>query len=198
MNNEAIFAAYEQIADVYVAQRDQFKSQRYLERFAELVPEGSSILDVGCGGGLPVDGFLIDRGYQVHGIDLSSRMIELALANVPQATYELANMSELQPSQFTVGGIVSLYAIFHTPRERHAELLGTFASFLPSGGAMLISMGASDWEGTDSFHGVDMSWSHFGSEINLDLVSDAGFAVLHAEIDHSSDESHQFIIAVKL
>jgi hypothetical protein len=35
----------------------------------------------------------------------------------------------LKSGEYKVDGIVSFYAIFHTPRDRHANLLKVFASF---------------------------------------------------------------------
>ena len=195
MDNDAVREGYERIADTYVAQRDQFKSLRHLSRFADLLLPGRSVLDIGCGGGLPADAYLVDHGFQVHGLDISSRMIEIARENVPTATYDIADMTELHPDQFAVDGILSLYAIFHTRRERHGELLETFASFLSPGRAMLITMGANQWEGTEDFHETEMSWSHFDAATNSNLVERTGFQVIVDEIDHSAGEQHQVIIA---
>lgn len=122
-------------------------------------------------------------------------MIALARGNVPKATYEVRDMLDLEGNAYRVDGIVSFYAIFQTPREQHPALLSTFASFLPQGGTMLITMGADAWEGIDDFHGTPMSWSHYGADTNRALVELAGFNVLVSEIDRSANEAHQVIIA---
>jgi cyclopropane fatty-acyl-phospholipid synthase-like methyltransferase len=197
MTNEFVRDAYNRIASTYANQRDQYHTLPYLEQFAALIPTGKSVLDVGCGAGLPVDAFLAERGHPVHGVDISSRMIELAQTNVPQATYETRDMSSMTTAEFRVSGIVSLYAIFHTPRDQHQELLRKFASFMPDRGALLISMGSGEWEGyEDDFHGSGMFWSHFGPDKNIRMVESAGFKVKVNEIDRSGNEAHQFIIAI--
>ena len=198
MENEAVRAGYERIAHIYDAQRDQFKSIPWLEQFVELIPPGGSVLDVGCGAGRPVDAYLVEHGYAVHGLDLSQAMIELARTQVPAATYEVRDMLDLRVGEYRVDGIVAFYSIFHTPRKRHQDLLDVLASFLSPGGAMLITMGADDWEGVeDGFHGARMYWSHYGAERNVEMVENAGCRVLVSEIDHSGDEQHQVIIARK-
>ncbi|MGH9204110.1 MAG: hypothetical protein ACRD2A_23020, partial [Vicinamibacterales bacterium] len=91
---------------------------------------------------------------------------------------------------------VSFYAIFHTPRRKHAALLSTFATFLKPGGRLLITMGAKKWEGIESdFHGTEMYWSHYGRDENRTLVETAGFEVFIDEIDESGGERHQVILA---
>ncbi len=67
--NDTVRQSYERIADTYAAQRDQFQSKRFLERFIELVPAGGTILDIGCGAGRPVDTFLVEHGFAVIGLD---------------------------------------------------------------------------------------------------------------------------------
>jgi 2-polyprenyl-3-methyl-5-hydroxy-6-metoxy-1,4-benzoquinol methylase len=194
---DIVRASYDRIADDYVNNRDRFVSLPYLERFGRFVAAGGSVLDVGCGGGVPVAAELVRREFAVHGLDLSERMVELARQNVPSATFDVANMLELSDGQFAVDGIVSFYAIFHTPRERHQELLTRFATFLPAGGPLLVTMGASDWEGSEDFHGAPMIWSHYGAARNAQIVESAGFDIVHDEIDRSGGEAHQVILALR-
>lgn len=192
---ELVRRGYDIAADSYSARRDLFENDDQLERLRSFLPPPATVLDVGCGSGIPVDRHLVDHGYRVIGIDVSSRQIELARSSVPEARFEVANMLDLEPGRFLVDGIVSFYAIFHTPRERHGDVLETLASFLRPGGAMLITMGAGDHEGIeDDFHGVEMFWSHFGPERNHELVEAAGFDVVSDEIDERR-ERHQIILA---
>lgn len=196
MGNALIRDGYDRIACTYAAQRDQFRSIKYLEAFIELMPTGATILDLGCGAGKPVDEFLVEHGCTVQGLDISERMIDLARQNVPQASYEIRDMSDLAAGDYSVDGIVAFYSIFHTPRDQHQSLLDRFASFLPKGGAILITMGSGEWEGIeDDFHGARMHWSHFGADRNVEMVEHAGFRVLLNEIDRSGNEAHQIIIA---
>jgi len=196
MTNDLVKQGYEKAADDYAAKRDQFKSLKYLEQFSQLVKKHGTILDVGCGAGKPVDEYLVQVGFGVNGIDIAPRMIELAERNVPGAFYEIKDMSELKNGEYCVDGVVSFYAIFHTPRVKHQEILNKFASFMPNGGYILITMGAGEWEGTeDDFHGARMFWSHFGAEKNAEFVENAGFEIILNEIDTSGEEKHQVIIA---
>ena len=69
-------------------------------------------------------------------------------------------------------------------------------SFLQPGGLLLLTMGASEWEGKeDDFCGAEMYWSHYGAEQNLKLVKEAGFSVLFNEIDTTGGEKHLIVLA---
>jgi cyclopropane fatty-acyl-phospholipid synthase-like methyltransferase len=196
MNNDLVKKGYDKAASEYDLKRNQFDNRKYLESFSKHIKKGTTVLDVGCGAGRPVDEFLIKKGFAVNGIDISSRMIKLAEKNVPQAFYEVKDMTRLQEGEYCVDGIVSLYAIFHTDRKNHSELLKKFASFMPNGGVLLITMGAEDWEGSEeNFHGAEMFWSHYGAEKNKELVEQAGFTIILNEIDTAGGEKHQVILA---
>ena len=75
--------------------------------------EGKTVLDAGCGGGALAT-LLASRGARVTGLDLSPRLIELAIRHDPQHTihYQVANLSEPQPEfaeQFdAIGGYLML------------------------------------------------------------------------------------------
>ena len=195
--NQKVKAGYNIAAKNYSSEfRDQFKNEKHLAELVGVLQPGSKILDVGCGAGQPVDTYLISKGMTVTGIDISEAQIELAKSYVPDGEYEVKDMSELKDGEYQVAAVVSFYAIFHTPRKNHLDLLKKFKSFLKPNGYLLITMGASDWEGKeDNFCGSEMYWSHYGPEKNLDLVSQAGFEIISSEIDLSGGEKHLVILA---
>lgn len=199
MNNDFVKQGYNKAAENYASKRVQFKNNKYLEKLNELLPPHSRILDIGCGAGKPVDSFFVSKGHTVTGIDISEKMIELAKQNVPQAEYKVEDMTELKDGEYNVNAVVSFYAIFHTPRKTHQELLHKINSFLTATGYLLITMGSSEWEGKEAdFHEAEMFWSHFDSRKNRELVEKAGFEVLVDEIDGTGGEKHQVILARKI
>ncbi|KKR09586.1 MAG: hypothetical protein A3D24_04580 [Candidatus Blackburnbacteria bacterium RIFCSPHIGHO2_02_FULL_39_13] len=169
-----------------------------MDRLSEQLAPGSTVLDIGCGAGIPVDKYLEGHSYKVIGLDISEKQIELARKNLPNQSFKVKDMSELAEGEFQVDAVVSFYAIFHTPREQHLELFKRVISFLPQSGFILVTMGSGEWEGTeDDFHGAKMFWSHFGADKNKELIEQAGFNILFDEIDESGGEKHLVILAKK-
>lgn len=198
MKNNLVRQGYNKVAEDYSSERDQFKNNKYLRKLVELLKPGATILDIGCGSGVPIDKYLIAKGIKVIGIDISKKQIELAKRNVPGATFEVKDMSILRENEYQVDAVLSFYAIFHTPREKHEELFRQINSFLPTGGLILVSMGASDYEGLeDDFHGTHMWWSHYSPDKNKKIIISAGFEILLDEIDVGGGEKHQIIMARK-
>src|ERR1035437_10954279 len=149
MNKGLIREGYNTAADDYSKTRNQFNNIKYLKKFASLLKPNSVILDIGCGAGLPVDGFLVESGHKVMGIDISGRQISLARRNVPKGSFEVKDMSELKKSRHQVDGVVSFYSIYHIPREEHQHLFKLLNSFLPQGGLTLVTMGSEEYERRD-------------------------------------------------
>ena len=197
MANDLVKKGYNKVAGRYLLQRDQFKNNKYLDHLISLLKPGALILDIGCGAGVPVDKYLFDKGFKITGMDISEKQIELAKKNLPNCSFEVKDMSEVGEGEYHVDAVVSFYAIFHIPREMHLDLFKKINAFLPRGGYLLVTMGSSDWEGSEDFHGTEMWWSHYGAEKNEEIIKQAGFKIIQNEIDDSGGEKHQVILAEK-
>lgn len=198
MDKNQVKIGYNQIANEYAKNRDQFKNLKYLEILNSYLNPHSTILDIGCGSGRPVDEYFIKHGHKIVGIDISDEQIKLAKSNFPGQKFLVRDMDNLAANEYQVDAVVSFYAIFHIPREKHEELFKKLRTYLPTGRYLLVTMGFSEWEGTEDFHGTQMHWSHFSHEKNTEIVANSGFEIVLDEIDASGDERHQVIVAKKL
>ena len=69
------------------------------------IPEGSSVLDVGCGTGLLCSELKREKGCEVLGIDMSKRMLDYAMSinaydDVKFLLQDATNMSDIQNDSF--------------------------------------------------------------------------------------------------
>jgi len=104
------------------------------------LPAGASVLELGCGGGVPTTKQLAER-FQVTGADISPRHIELGRRNVPNATSIQADMTNLDLPTAAFDGVMAFYSITHVPREQHSLLLSAVARWLRPGGMFVAVMG---------------------------------------------------------
>jgi ubiquinone/menaquinone biosynthesis C-methylase UbiE len=188
---------YDDIARTYHGQRGKFKSDELLAGFSSLLPAGGDVLDVGCGAGVPVARFLVDAGFKVTGVDVSSSMLELARVHVPEADFVKMDMRQLEFDADCFDGICAFYSLFHVPREEHLQILIGFNRLLRQNGILLFSSGKDAWEGTDDFHGTRMFWSNPDRELTRQLAMDAGFAVIMSEVQEHGGEQHYWVMAKK-
>jgi cyclopropane fatty-acyl-phospholipid synthase-like methyltransferase len=196
MARDGVKEGSEMAADDDAAKGNQFEGIDYLKRFSKLIERGRTILDVGCGDGLPVDAYLVKHGFAVNGVDASARMIDLAKENVPEGFYEVKDIFELKEGEYCVDGVVSVRAMLHIPHEYYRALLSTFASYMPNGGALLLTMRSDEWRQTgEDAHGATVAGNHEGADDNTELIEDAGFTIILNEIDGREDKEHQIILA---
>lgn len=192
---EIVRKGYDKIAREYQAGRHIFANKKELEEFASLLPRNAKVLDVGCGAAVPFITFLVERGFNVTGVDFSESQLKLAGKNVPEANLIKQDATRLGLKTNSFDGVTSSYCIIHIAREKHSSLFQSFHRILKPRGVMLISTGSSEWEGTDEYYGTKMFWSHYSPERSLQIIHDAGFQTIWDRFNESGGEKNYWILA---
>lgn len=163
--------------------------QRYTALVLEQLPPGASVLELGCGVGLPTT-LALAQHFQVTGIDLSARHVALAQRNVPNATFIQDDMTRLSFSPASFDAVVAFYSIIHVPREEHTDLFRSIATWLKPGGLFVATMGTTDVEAQFSpdWLGAPMYWSHFDSQTNRRLIQESGFQNLRTQEETAEED----------
>ena len=177
---------YDRIAEQYLATKDPEDplTLSALEDLARNLPPGAAVLDLGCGAGVPVTRWLVEKGFSVTGVDFSERQLELARRLAPGAAFIRADMSELDFGPETFGAVVAFHSIIHVPRADHPVLLANVYRWLGPGGHFLATMTVTDFEGEESDWegwGAAMRWSHYDRETNVEMLRRSGFEIVYAE-----------------
>src|SRR5262249_4763771 len=66
-----------------------------IERFLHFLPQGATVLDLGCGGGSPVASHMSAQGFRVTGVDSSPTLISLCRKRIPDQEWIIADMRSL-------------------------------------------------------------------------------------------------------
>jgi SAM-dependent methyltransferase len=193
-------AAYDSIAAAWHASRARgaegaSKGRPFVDRLVRPLAPASRILDVGCGGGVPIAAYLVRRGFGVTGLDAAARMIALAREAVPGAEFV---HGEMRTASFddVFDAIVAWDSVFHLPRTEHQAVFGRFRAWLRPGGRLLLSLGGSSEEGfTSKMFGETFYYSGHEPAMALRLVEQAGFRVEHWEIDDLASRGHMVVLA---
>jgi SAM-dependent methyltransferase len=163
---------------------------RWVRRVLSEVPDGAAVLDLGCGGGVPV-GPEVVRRHSFTGVDISAAQIELARVNVPEAEFLHADLTDVGLPEASFDAAFSFYAIDHVPREEHAELFRSIHRWLRPGGLLLISVEAgNEPSAMGEWLGAPMYFSHFDEETTIGLVRAAGFTVVETAVENQWEGDH--------
>ncbi|MFI5808800.1 class I SAM-dependent methyltransferase [Streptomyces sp. NPDC051561] len=169
------------------------KYRSWVESLKVRLEDGSRVLDLGCGSGVPVVRDLAEAGHRVTGVDISEMQIRRARELVPRADFIRADATSLDfPAEF-FDAVVSLYALIHVPLEEQRSLLKAVASWLRPGGWFLRSTGQHGWTGTDENwlgSGVAMWWSHADASAHRAWITARGLTVEQEEFVPEGHSGH--------
>ncbi|KAK4701308.1 hypothetical protein P7C70_g4926, partial [Phenoliferia sp. Uapishka_3] len=169
---------YDAIAPKYLAWSGPRRTEtrtKYIDLLAETMPRGASLLELGCGAGVPATQQLIAHGFQVTGTDISQIQIELAREHCPGGTFRRGDMMELDfpPESYDV--ICAFYSIFHLPVEEQGQLVGKMMGWVKKGGKLLFNLRSDEGEHRwDDWMGVKMFSCSVGVEGNRNMMKNFG------------------------
>ena len=164
--------------------------KRYLKVLLEGLPKGAQVLDLGCGSGALATRRLSER-FQITGVELSSRMVELARHNIPSATFVRADMASVEFPPELFDGVCAFYSLIHLPQQELPTLLRRVARWLKPGGLFVASMGSGEDPGSvedEWVGGVPMYFAGHAVQKNEELVEEAGLRVISARTEAVREE----------
>jgi SAM-dependent methyltransferase len=156
-----------------------------LAAFAEVVRAGGGgpVADLGCGPGR-ITAHLAALGLDVHGVDLSSAMVDVARRTYPGLRFDEGSMTDLDLPDGALAGIVAWYSVIHTPTDRLPEVFAEFARVLRPGGELLMAfqVGSDQVRLEQAYgHPVSLVVHRRSPEVVADLLRAAGLDV-HARL----------------
>ena len=119
---------YSQIYDLLYKSKDYEKEVEYLNKLIKknYKKKIKNILDIGCGTGKHAS-LLVDKGYELHGVDMSPQMISIAKKNNKQKknlSFSLSTISKLNlKKKFDV--IISVFHVM-SYQTKNNELIKAF------------------------------------------------------------------------
>ena len=179
---------------------DEGSYSEWLDLLEKRLQPGATVLDLGCGCGIPVARRLAPH-YAVTGIDLSPVQIARARELVPTGTFMCADMTTLRFPDESFSAITCLFALIHLPLAEQPALLRSVKGWLRPGGVLMATVGHRAWTGTEQdwlgIKGADMWWSHADTETYRRWFADAGLQVERDTFIPEGASGHTFVIATR-
>lgn len=145
--DEDTIGFYTDNADAYTT-RGQAADRPHLETFLARLPQGASILELGCGGGQDSE-FMLAAGFDVHPTDGTPEIAKAAEARlgIPVRTLLFENIDDSERHD----GVWANACLLHVPRPALAGIIGRIHAALKPSGVFYASFKAGKAEGRDTF-----------------------------------------------
>jgi 2-polyprenyl-3-methyl-5-hydroxy-6-metoxy-1,4-benzoquinol methylase len=132
---------YEGIAPFFIKTRGQALNgigTSSVLNWARTLPMKATVLDLGCGTGIPISKILMDEGMSVYGIDASPTMIKAFQENFPTTSVTCEPIEDSFFFNRTFDAIITWGVFFLLSQTAQAKLIQKIAATLPPGGKIIV------------------------------------------------------------
>ena len=151
--SERIIGLYRRHAEEWDKDRGRSLYEKaWLDHFLALLPQKSSILDMGCGSGEPIARYFIERGCNVTGVDSSSRLIGLCKDRFPDQEWIVADMRTLSLDR-RFDGILAWDSYFHVSPDDQRPMFPIFRRHARPKAALMFTSGPAHGEAMGTYKG---------------------------------------------
>ncbi|MCL6284571.1 class I SAM-dependent methyltransferase [Ruegeria sp. 2012CJ41-6] len=147
-------------------------SDPLLDDFIARLPQGASVLDLGCGPG-DAAAAMAKAGHMVDALDGSTEMVALANSH-PGVTAKLATFEQLQGSDF-YDGVWANFSLLHATRDAFSAHLAAINKALKPGGLFHIGMKLGTGAGLDR---LGRYYTYYTQDELEDRMIEAGFTLI--------------------
>ena len=180
-----IIAHYEKHARAWDADRRAagWNDKPWHERFAAGLPNGATVLDLGCGGGFPVAKYMTQRGLRVTGIDASATLISLCRERMPDHEWIIGEMRSISLGR-RFEGVLAWDSFFHLNHDDQRRMFTVFTAHAAPSALLMFNTGPSHGEAIGCYRGDPLYHASLSAAEYESLLAESGFEVLaHAVED---------------
>lgn len=179
-------AVYDGIADWFDRTRTRALIEKpYLDMLVQMLGQGASVLDVGCGTGEPILRFLVERQFRVTGVDASAAMIDIATKRFPQARLMVGDMRELAIDE-RFDATIMWHSLFHLRHDDQRAMFATLARLLAPGGVLMFTSGTEYSETWSDNGGAMLYHASLGLEEYRRLLEANRFELVQLAVDDTA------------
>jgi len=129
--------------------------------WSKMLPPGATILDLGCGTGVPISQALIEREFNVYGVDASPSMVAAFRTRFPTVPVECAAVEDSDFFGRTFDGVIAWGLLFLLDAETQHTLIKKIANVLRGDGRLLFTAPSESCSWRDAMTGrISISLGH--------------------------------------
>jgi 2-polyprenyl-3-methyl-5-hydroxy-6-metoxy-1,4-benzoquinol methylase len=183
---------WEDIAETFMLARNSRIGPAVVREWARKLTPGSTILDLGCGHGVPISQALIEKGFTVYGVDASEKMVAEFHKRFPDSPVECAAAEESSLFGRSFDAVVAWGLLFLLPPETQVAVISKAAAALKPGASFLFTAPAEKVTWEDSLTGRKSV--SLGRDRYIEILESNGLAL---SCESSDEGENHYYFAVK-
>jgi SAM-dependent methyltransferase len=165
-----------------------------IERFLSFLSGGATVLDLGCGGGVPVALHIAARGFHVTGVDSSSTLISFSRTRMLDQEWIVADMRSLNLGR-RFAGVLAWDSFFHLRHDDQRRMFRIFAAHSAADGILMFNAGSSHGTAMGSYQGDPLYHASLDPSEYETLLAGAGFELIEHSINDPAKGGRTFWLA---
>lgn len=183
-------SAYEKHARAFLDARDRSTiGAGVVRRWAQALGTGTKVLEIGCGGGLPVSRVLVDAGLELWAMDSSPTLLAEFSSRFPGVRAECALALESAFFGEEFGAVISIGLVFLLKEDEQAALIQRVSGLIVVGGPFLFTAPLQSGTWRDAITGDECR--SLGRERYETLLAEAGFRVVATYEDEGRNNYYE-------
>lgn len=181
---------YELVAQRFMATRSNMGEEQ-VRTWARSLPPHATVLDLGCGNGVPLAQALLEEGVVLCGIDASPSMIAAFRHRFPNVAAECNAVEASDLFRRTFDGVMAWGLMFLLNPESQGLVVRKVSRALVPGGRFLFTAPEQACEWRDVLTGLESV--SLGAEAYCRMLSAEGLTVIGQEQDDG--DNHYYLAA---
>ena len=179
---------WEAVASQLIALRSATIGLTTLQKWIASLDVRGTVLDLGCGGGIPVSEALVSAGFDVYGIDAAPSLVAAFRHRFPNAHVACEAVEDSPFFDRSFDAAVAIGLLFLLPEQTQRDVVRRVAGVLKPGGRFLFTAPVEVGTWPDSLTGRPSV--SLGIDGYKRLIDDAGLMLVGEYVDEG--ENHYY------
>ena len=178
MTVEINLREYDEIYEWYIGARNHNTGVESVKAAFGTLPQGATVIDLGCGTGVPLASVLVNMGLQVIGLDSSRKMIDSFRDNFPECTSYNIAIQDFDYTDYFFDGALCWGCLFHLQPDEQIRLLNKVFNSVQFGGRFLFTSAKESNAKKGEMINVEFNYYSLGSYKYNQLAKEAGWILI--------------------
>jgi SAM-dependent methyltransferase len=179
---------YEAVSDAFIESRSAGAGVTSVRAWAQSLPRGAAVIDLGCGPGFPITGILVGEGLNVFSVDAAPSFVRAFRRSHPNIPVACEAVEDSRFFDRTFDAVLAWGLLFLLSAENQRRLIQKIGSILVPDGRLLFTSPAETAVWNDATTGLESR--SLGAEEYRRLLLAAGLCVSREFNDE--DQNHYF------